>query len=912
MSCPDPSTFSAFVGGALAAAASEALELHVDACASCRIALSETTRQAVRASSPRLAPRPPRAGDRLGRYEVVGELGAGAMGVVYLARDPELDRELAIKLVPPQPGEAEDELVQLRTQREGRALARIDHPNVVRVLDVGRWGDALFVAMERAPGTTLRAWLAARPRSVREILDVFAQCAAGLHAAHAAGLVHRDVKPENVLVDADGRARVTDFGLARAVDAGNPAPATAPCAAPALALALGSGDPRLTRTRGVVGTPAYMAPEQHRGEPVGARADQFALCVALVEALTGARPFAGETRDARLASIAAIRVELPPGVPRRARRAIARGLAVAPADRFATMAELGAALGRSRSLAPWLTGGAAVITGAALAVAGVAAAFDRVNRAFAAPAWAYARDGVERYARRWSGVRTEVCRAATERGERAAPSHAVAVRCLDRRAHELDLVLARWEEGAVEVLASAPEALDGLAPVAGCLAGTDDVAANPAAAARLRAHAAALAAGRAELVVGRPREAAAQLAALDAALADAGFPALRAEVLLARAAAARELGALADARGQLIAAITEAEAARADHVRADGWLALAELAGDEQVRLEDAEDALRLARAIVTALGEPAELAARWEVGAGLVRLRQGAPHEAVAALRRSLASAAGNSPIEHARRLQILARALIAAGDPASALAELERAEAGITAALGPSAPPLVGVLNSMMEPLDYLGRGPEAVATGERALALAEASLGTAHPRRTRILSNLAVLLGNAGEHPRAIVLLEEVLRASIAERGADHHSVGVAHQNLASTLLDAERATDATPHLDRALAILSQTAGADHPVVANAHSALARAHLAQGDPAAAVRHARRALAIRERAQPGPGYLAYTRFELSQALAAAGQRGEAIATARAALALPLAATGREAALAEAIRAWLAAQPAR
>src|SRR5829696_9128188 len=161
MDCPGPGTFSAFVSGTLAAAEREALERHVDTCERCRITLSETGRGATTHEpedpSQDLPQDLPKPGERVGRYAINGELGAGAMGVVYLARDPELDRELAIKLVQPQPGAPEGELVQQRMLREGRALARIDHPNVVRVFDVGRWRGALFVAMERAPGITLRA-----------------------------------------------------------------------------------------------------------------------------------------------------------------------------------------------------------------------------------------------------------------------------------------------------------------------------------------------------------------------------------------------------------------------------------------------------------------------------------------------------------------------------------------------------------------------------------------------------------------------------------------------------------------------------------------------------------------------------------------------------------------------------------
>nr|MBA3397160.1 serine/threonine protein kinase [Deltaproteobacteria bacterium] len=303
MMCPEPASFSAFVSGSLSVAAREALEVHVDDCESCRITLSELGRNvaASRADRTKL----PAIGEPVGRYEIVGELGAGAMGVVFRARDPELDREVAIKLVQPQSGIPEDELVHQRMLREGRALARIDHPNVVRVFDVGRWQGALFVAMEHAPGVTLRVWLAAQPRSTRAIVDVFVQCANGLAAGHAAGVIHRDFKPDNVIVDDSGRARVMDLGLAQTGVAPADEVETQPGRAVAVAVVSDPDELRLTRTRGVVGTPAYMAPEQHRGQPIDARADQFAWCVALAEALGGQRPYVGTTYDELVAAMAA-------------------------------------------------------------------------------------------------------------------------------------------------------------------------------------------------------------------------------------------------------------------------------------------------------------------------------------------------------------------------------------------------------------------------------------------------------------------------------------------------------------------------------------------------------------------------------------------------------------------------------
>src|SRR5690606_1441989 len=235
-------------------------------------------------------------GATIGRYVVLAPLGRGAMGTVLAALDPELDRKVALKVL----HETARGGDRARLQREAQALARLSHPNVMILHDVGTWVDPaggrhVFLAMELVVGHTLSDWLASAPRSVDAIVAVFAQAGRGLAAAHAAGLVHRDFKPHNVLVGSDGRVRVTDFGLARSFGEDTRPPITVdthtgPISLPELAL-----HETLTRTGEWVGTPAYMAPEQLQGGAADPRADQFAFCVALYEALHGQRPFAGRT-----------------------------------------------------------------------------------------------------------------------------------------------------------------------------------------------------------------------------------------------------------------------------------------------------------------------------------------------------------------------------------------------------------------------------------------------------------------------------------------------------------------------------------------------------------------------------------------------------------------------------------------
>ncbi len=286
-----------------------------------------------------------RRGTRVGRYEILNRLGAGAMGTVYAANDPALDRKIALKLIRAKVAGPE---LEERLLREAKAMARLSHPDVIAVYDAGRDGDRLFIAMELVEGGTLREWLAERRRSWREILAVYLHAGRGLAQAHALGLIHRDFKPDNVLVGNDGRVRVTDFGLARSVEHGDEAP---PVEVDRIRIAFDRTSPApLTRTGALVGTPAYMAPEQFAGGAADARSDVYAFCVALYEALYGDRPFGGVTLGEHRAEKVrgALRTSASDrAVPARLRRVLAVGLRPKPEQRYATMEEALAALGRA-------------------------------------------------------------------------------------------------------------------------------------------------------------------------------------------------------------------------------------------------------------------------------------------------------------------------------------------------------------------------------------------------------------------------------------------------------------------------------------------------------------------------------------------------------------------------------------
>lgn len=363
MPCPSDQTTFDFLEHRLSEERAREVREHIDACSECRELVAQTAR-AVVGGAATIKP-----GATVGRYVLESELGSGAMGIVWAAHDPELERRVAVKVLHP---ELADEAARSRMKREARAMARLSHPNVVMVYDVGDVGDGeqVFVAMELVEGETLAKWLAT-PRTRAEILAKFTDAGRGLAAAHEQGLVHRDFKPENVLVGNDGRARVTDFGLARRSSFAPVLTETEPDGSRMAYAALAS----LTRTGAFAGTPAYMSPEQLTGMPATARTDQFSFCVALYEALYGERPFTARTFEELVANVLGSRIRPAPAgtsVPPELRRVLLRGLELDPARRHASMGVLleGCALAASpkRLRGPLLAVTAGVIAVAAALV----------------------------------------------------------------------------------------------------------------------------------------------------------------------------------------------------------------------------------------------------------------------------------------------------------------------------------------------------------------------------------------------------------------------------------------------------------------------------------------------------------------------------------------------------------------
>lgn len=402
---------------------------------------------------------------RVGRYTLRKLVATGGMGRIYLAHDEHLDRRVALKLLRGEVGGSEE---RTRLLREAQAGARLSHPNIVRVYDAGEHEGLVYIAMEYVEGKTLTRWLSNK-RSLSDLIEIFRSAGEGLCAAHEVGLIHRDFKPDNVVIGDDGRVRVLDFGLARGTSASG---ADLSEEAPLL-------EQKLTATGTIMGTPAFMSPEQHRGESVDARSDQFAFAVAMWQAVFGAHPFEGEAGPELIESILAgrRRPQRTKGVLGRLARVLDRALASDPGRRYASMRELLRELEEARS------GGGrrietiigVVVIGAALAIwnsqrgeecapaserleeawgvdqrAGAQAMFEASGATDSTSAWKRFASRMDAYAEEWAGAWDEGC---------SKPARAA---CLDQRLHELSQAAASPD------IESAFERLKGLAGVEDC------------------------------------------------------------------------------------------------------------------------------------------------------------------------------------------------------------------------------------------------------------------------------------------------------------------------------------------------------------------------------------------------------------------------------------------------------------
>jgi tetratricopeptide (TPR) repeat protein/tRNA A-37 threonylcarbamoyl transferase component Bud32 len=713
----------------------------------------------------------------IGRFEVHERIGVGGMGVVYLARDPKLQRDVALKVL--HPASMNREVDRARLHREGTALAKLSHPNVVHIYEVGEHQGSVFLAMEHVDGVTLKEWQKGE-HAQKDVLAVYLQAGEGLAAAHDVGLVHRDFKPANVLVGRDalgvrsyGRVRVLDFGLAR--EPGQPGEGGSGSLSPA-ASSMPSGG--LTRTGAVVGTPAYMAPEQVRGDPIDARADQYAFCVALWEALHGERPFGDRV---------AARGETPPAprravLPRRAQRALERGLSFSPEDRCGTMRELlgelsPASAGRKR-LALAFAGGLGLAAAAgAMAMQSAAAGLECDGVADVSAVWSESRrdglratlaalpgewdatatitavtTGLGAYAEAWSLARADLCR---EQPTLAAAEHEARRACLDRRRQQLAETVAILEAADADVRIAGPELVAAMAPVDACAqVKAPEAAEDP----RIVEWVAAV--DRAELLYAAGRVADASRA-IEEVLAEVGedAPRVRAQALLLRAVMVGYGAGEAAKEDDLFAAAAAAQRSGDDELAARAWFQLAELeTGKTTGDATAAERALALGEASLSRLGDVPRLRAKQLAARGQVSKIRGEHEQALEHLQASLELVKAEtpaSPLEVARAMIRLGNAHAVAGKIADAERTYEAAMELLRAALGDDHPELATLHKNLAFQARKRDDRPTMLEHLERAKTIFERTYGPRSNRLATILVRLGEAAMQVGDHDEAIAL-------------------------------------------------------------------------------------------------------------------------------------------------------------
>ena len=765
------------------------------------------------------------------RYVLLSRLGAGGMGLVFLAYDPALDRKVALKLLRPGDDREPAAEAHVRLHREAQALAKLSHPNVVAVYDVGTYDarglysestsdssdDGVFIVMEYIEGVTLARWLDDKPRRWRDVLAVFLAAGRGLAAAHAVGILHRDFKPGNVLLKQDGSVHVFDFGLARAAGDHHHAdePASAAAQAPMLSSASVSLASPLTQIGAVVGTPVYMAPEQRGGEDVDERCDQFSFCVALYEGLYGVRPFSGENFYAlEVAKLAGTldAPKRPVTVPGRVRKAVVRGLAGEPDQRWPSLAALLAELervhnprrGRRFALAGLALGLVAGVAGVlatrepvcteAAAAAALGDAWDPraapmlertftgTGLAYAADTWRRTRERLDRHAVAWLGMHRAACEATNVDRTQSPERMDLRMRCLDRNRDELAALVAVFAAADADVVANAVAAAAALTPVSAC---EDPDAAPPAA-----PETGQITLARAEQRAGHN---AAARTLVQQSLAAAELRGDRATIAAAASIlgdAQRELSEFAAAEREFVRTYFDAIATGRDQLALGAAIDLVSLLGDRMARPAEGRAWARHAEALLDRLGRPLGSEADYRHNLANLHARSG----------------------EYAEAEPLYLRALECTGDEHP----LERAS----------------ILTNLASTIAYLGRTDESIALYEQALSIREATLGDNHPFVAQILTNLGGSYALRGDNARNEAVQRRALAIWRAALPPRHELLAYPLSALGDIALERAQYADALASFDEARAIWEHNVGPQFPAVAAMHERMATTRLMQGD--------------------------------------------------------------------------------
>ncbi|HVI00357.1 MAG TPA: serine/threonine-protein kinase [Enhygromyxa sp.] len=819
-------------------------------------------------------------GDRVGRYELRERLGAGGMGVVYAAWDPQLDRRVAIKFV--RRGHAVSaELLRRRLKREAQAMARLRHPNVVAVHDLSEVDGQLFVAMEYVDGVSLRKWLQVKSRSVAEILAVFRGAGEGLVAAHAEGVIHRDFKPDNVLVTHDGKALVLDFGLAswtttpgsdpgRTHESSDELLGEADEPSPGSRDGSGESDPNdLTRPGAVLGTLNYMAPEQRRGRSFDARVDQYAFCVALWQALSGELPYGrgGSSRSLARARVGRLG-KLRKDVPAKVERALRRGLAWHPDERWPSMRALLDALAPTNYRRWWWAAIPTALGVAAIVLAAgerdsatvhtcesgrVSAVWnDAVSEQLAVAlarrgelarrSWPYVEEQLAGWAASWTAVDLELC---DRYGRGITPAlHERQLLCLDRQLEHFEIATELLGGATAEELEHSFDMLARLPDPSACRDASIEPAHPDVSPQELAQLERGIERVELEYELGRLAQADHASAELFTATLGRGFEALHVRIAEQRGVVLAELERREEAVDVAFSGLAAAERDGAAALRLHAFTSLVYVHVATQ-DLQGAKRWLAQAHAIADHHELDRELLRELASNEAWVKAVDGRLDEAIAGYDHALAlTDRQTDPLQHGQLIISRAQLFGYLGQPQQALEQFVIGERELVQVMGPEHPEMLDVRNAkavlqlrleqwqparvemlaIADSLEALRGQPTAIAVGARAhAAWALGKLGDCAGAR----AEFEPLIPLAREHmvypsPDLGKLLTE--RAQLCDYGTDE-SVAFARE---------------------ALALYLEAVGDQHVMIAGAREVLARAHYQRGELKPAGEEIAAALAI------------------------------------------------------------------
>ena len=847
--CPEEVELTRFVTRVLPVVAAASVETHLADCDDCRnlvFALASVDADSAGDTGP--------AAETIGRFEVIDLVGRGAMGAVYRARDPELDRTVAIKVRHSQ--SKLDVAQEDRIRREAQALARLADPNVVGVFEAGVHEGKAYVVMEYIDGETLQAWMASTTanRSVAQIIAMLAQAGRGLAAAHGAGLVHRDFKPSNVLVSRAQVAKVSDFGLVR-VDGAREA--NDDHADP-------RGDVMLTMSGALLGTPAYMAPEQLAGDVATEASDQFSFCVALYEALYGQRPFRGTTLPAlRAAMMGTVTFPAAPRVPANVKSALARGLATDPARRFPSMRSLLDVL-EQRPRRTWpIAVGAAVLAAAGAttvwastrtAADPCAGADEELARVWDAPtkqairakmlatrvpyaqdAWTSVERALDAYAATWTQARRGACEATRVHHEQSEQVLALRTTCLDERLRGLSSFTTALADADAKLVSRSVRAVNQLSPIAPC----GDVrtlterasSSTPITAARVEELRDEITRSTGIANLGKMKDAIAMLETVVAAAKREGQPGVEAQAMI-------ELGRLRyfrdhddqAAERDVTAALLAADRAHDDYLRARAYTVLLFIVGIGQTRFDEADKLFEQGKAVLERLVGAESIEAQMLGNRGQILTMKGDLREGEALLKKTvevLERTYGPNHLELGNAYAALSETTMRLGDQARGLELAEKAHAIDQKNYGPNHPETAKSAFNVAMALKAQGKFDIARERVKGVIATLEAALGPDHVDLGPALDALGTIERTQDHFKEAEALHRRALALREKYLGPDHPDTGVSLDNLGLAVGFQDRLDEAMGYHQRALAISETIFGPDSAEAAETLAYMATLH-------------------------------------------------------------------------------------